>query len=70
MNGMEPVKSPKPHPWEATLDPDILAAKDDVDMTLIAQSLAMTPGERLDASSRFLRALVSFRPLDDTPEDR
>ncbi len=45
----------------AALDPDLLAAKDDVDMTLIEASLRLTPAQRLDAAYRFLRELVRIR---------
>ena len=67
---MDRAPPPGPHPCEATLDPDVLAAKSDVDLTLLHESLAMSPGDRLDASYRFLRSLLSFRPSDEAPEHR
>ena len=61
---------PCAHPCERTLDPDVLAAKHDVDMTLIRESLAMSPGDRLDASHRFLRSLLRFQPVHEAPKQR
>ena len=45
----------------AALDPDVLAAKADVDITLIHAALARKPAERLVAAHRVLRDLVHIR---------
>jgi hypothetical protein len=43
------------------LDPDVSAAVDDVDRSLIALSLERTPLERVESSQQMLAALMSFR---------
>lgn len=43
------------------LDPDVLAAVDDVDRSLVRASLALSPLERLEASFALLEGLRRFR---------
>ena len=45
----------------AGLDPDVIAAKADVDRTLLEATLRRTPEERLDSAYRVLRDLVRIR---------
>jgi len=45
----------------AGLDADVIAAKEDVDLTLLAAALRRTPEERLDTAYRVLRDLVRIR---------
>lgn len=45
----------------AALDRDVVAARADVDLTLIDAALRLSPGDRLDAAYRVLRDLVSIR---------
>lgn len=47
----------------AALDADVIAAKADVDLTLIQAALARSPGDRLDSAYRVLRDLVRIRDL-------
>ena len=45
----------------ATLDPDVLAAAEQVDTTLIAAALARSPLERVEFAHQMLKTLSSFR---------
>lgn len=45
----------------ASLDSDVIAAKADVDLTLIQAALRLSPADRLDAAYRVLRDLVRIR---------
>lgn len=45
----------------ASLDPDVTAAKADVDLTLLHAALQRSPEERLDVAYRVLRDLVRIR---------
>jgi hypothetical protein len=45
----------------ADRDPDVLAAAEEVDRSLLAWSLAQTPRQRLDACSNAARTLARFR---------
>jgi hypothetical protein len=49
------------------LDPDVLAAVDDVDRSLIRASLALSPFQRLEVSFAMLDGLRRFRRV---PTDR
>jgi hypothetical protein len=40
-------------------------APDGTDLTLIAEMLAMSPSERLDAAQSFASFVAAARPLDD-----
>jgi hypothetical protein len=48
------------------LDPDVLAAVDDVDRSLVRASLALSPLQRLEVSFTMLEGLRRFRrvPVD------
>jgi hypothetical protein len=52
----------------AERDPELLAAADEVDQTLIDWSLSLSPRARLRACSRATRALLGWRRV--TPDDR
>ena len=54
---------------ESTIDPLIVAAKNDVDRTLFTETLSMTPGERIDAAYRFAVELARFRPVIRAPSE-
>ena len=45
----------------SSIDPLVLEASDDVDRSLLAWSLAMSPRERLRACTRATRALSKFK---------
>ena len=45
----------------ASLDQDVVAAKADVDLTLIQAAIRRSPEERLDSAYRVLRDLVRIR---------
>ena len=45
----------------AALDQDVLAAKADVDLTLIQAAIRRSPEERLDSAYRVMRDLVRIR---------
>jgi hypothetical protein len=45
----------------AELDPDVLAAADEVDTSLIAAALARSPLERVEFARQMLKTLSSFR---------
>jgi hypothetical protein len=47
--------------WVARVDPEVEAAVDDVDRTLLRASLALSPLERLRACSQATAALAAFR---------
>ncbi len=47
--------------WLARVDPDLLAAAEEVDVTLLDAALALSPLERLRACTRATRGLASFR---------
>lgn len=47
--------------WIARIDPDVAGAVVDVDLTLLRQSLSLSPLQRADACTRATRALARFR---------
>lgn len=66
-------KRKPPTPFEAivaALDPDVLAARADVDLTLIQEALHRSPAERLDAAYRMLRDLEQIRESYAAPTGR
>ena len=52
----------------AERNPELLAAADEIDQTLIDWSLSLSPWDRLRACSRATRALLGWRP--GTPSQR
>ena len=51
----------------AAVDPLLVKAADEVDVTLIRRTLAMSVRERLDVATRTTRALTRFRRRDTPP---
>lgn len=47
--------------WVKRVDPEVIAAVADVDRTLLRETLALSPLERLRACSRAARGLARFR---------
>lgn len=47
--------------WLLDVDPDLVAAADDVDRTLIADTLRLSLSERLDKASATAAWLMEFR---------
>jgi len=65
----QPSSSPGELPAAAlALDPLVLEAAKDVDLSLIDWALAMSPRERLRASTNVVRTLTRFGHV--SPEDR
>lgn len=56
-----PPQQSKPEVVKAAIDPDLLAAADEVDQTLFESTLPLTPFDRLRAATRHLRALSGYR---------
>lgn len=56
-----PTQDSKPEVAKAVIDPDLLAAADEVDQTLFESTLPLAPLERLRAATRHLRALSGYR---------
>ena len=46
------------------LDPDLLAAEDDVDRTLIVLALERSPLERVRFAQQMLKTLMSFKRVE------
>lgn len=59
---LDPPRSGEPlRSWVARVDPEVAAAVDDVDLSLLRASLELSPFERLQACSRATAALARFR---------
>jgi hypothetical protein len=56
-----PSKAPTIEALVEALDPEVRAAIDDVDRTLIALSLQQSPWDRLRSASRMAQTLVRIR---------
>lgn len=56
-----PTQQSRPEVVKAAIDPDLLAAADEVDQTLFESTLPLLPLERLRAATRHLRALSGYR---------
>jgi hypothetical protein len=59
--GASPTKAPTLEALIEALDPEVRAAIDDVDRTLIALSLQQSPWERLGAASQMAQVLARIR---------
>ncbi len=57
-SGTPPVEEPTIEALIAALDPEVRAAIDDVDRTLIVLALEQTPWERLRSASRMAQTLA------------
>ena len=62
----EPSEEPREQTWRASLDPLILAAAREVDVTLIDWALELSPLERLRACSNAANALGRLRDAAST----
>jgi len=49
----------------ADLDPDVIAAAEDVDRSLIREMLALSPFERIDRAARTAAMLRRYHLVDD-----
>lgn len=59
--GVPPVEVPTIEELIEALDPDVRAAIDDVDRTLIVLSLQQSPWERLGSASQMAQVLARIR---------
>jgi hypothetical protein len=59
--GASPTKAPTLEALIEALDPEVRAAIDDVDRSLIALSLQQSPWERLGAASQMAQVLARIR---------
>jgi hypothetical protein len=59
--GASPTNAPTLEALIEALDPEVRAAIDDVDRTLIALSLQQSPWERLGAASQMAQVLARIR---------
>jgi hypothetical protein len=59
--GASPTKAPTLEALIEALDPEVRAAIDDVDRSLIALSLQQSPWERLRSASRMAQTLARIR---------
>jgi hypothetical protein len=60
-SGAQPPQAPTLEALIAALDPEVRAAIDDVDRTLITLSLQQSPWDRLRSASRMAQTLVRIR---------
>lgn len=49
----------------AELDPDVIAAAEEVDRSLIREMLALSPFERVDRAARIAAMLQRYHRVDD-----